>query len=44
MADYSRYERTIKASADGTPSPAIRALIQPFLTTAAPLSRRVSDP
>jgi LuxR family maltose regulon positive regulatory protein len=43
MADYSRYERTIKASADSTPSPAIRALIQPFLATAAPVSRRVSD-
>lgn len=36
LADYARYERTIKATADGVFSPAIRNLIHPFLTARAP--------
>ncbi|MGE0239055.1 MAG: BTAD domain-containing putative transcriptional regulator [Parvibaculaceae bacterium] len=45
LADYSRYERTVKAAADGEPSPGIRALIQPFLAAAGPAStRRAGDP
>ena len=29
--EYSRYERTLKAAGEDDPSPAIRALVQPFL-------------
>jgi LuxR family maltose regulon positive regulatory protein len=36
LADFSRYERALKIAADGTPSPAIRALVQPFLTSTGP--------
>jgi len=44
IADYSRYERTVRATIDGVPSPAIRALIQPFLAPANIQPRRISDP
>jgi len=36
LADYARYERTIKATMDGVLSPAIRSLVHPFLTARAP--------
>ena len=44
VADYARYERTLRATGQGAPSFPIRALIQPFLEPAAANSRRISDP
>lgn len=44
IADYARYERTIKATTGGVPSPAVRSLVQSFLGSATSSSRRVSDP
>jgi hypothetical protein len=31
MEHYARYERTLRASGETVPSPAIRALVQPFM-------------
>jgi len=44
IADYSRYERTVRATINAVPSLAIRALVQPFLALANIQSRRVSHP